>query len=169
MKQLAWAAMCIALVSCVSSKKTTTTNLRKTDSTSTSRATTSTDTASKSSVVTAQDIDIWYNYNDTVPTPAQVALAVAKSRNTKPSDPVFDFVPHQGLESIHVHIGAVTDSSTTSSRQVTIDTVRKQRVIQTALQQTVVEKKTVIPWWIYVAVGVIVLLIILITVYKIVK
>lgn len=158
------------LFSCVSSKKTTTTNLHKTDSVTSSTSHTNTDTASKQSVVKVQDVDIWYNY-DTAPSPAAIALAVAKAKNTKPTsdDPVFDFVPHQGLESVHIHIGTVTDSTTSSSKQITVDTTHRQTVAHTDLQQTIVEKKTLIPWWIYVAGGILLLVIILIIIYKIVK
>lgn len=162
--------MCVLFTGCVSSKKTTTTNLRKTDSVTSSASHTNTDTASKRSVVKAQDVDIWYNY-DTAPSPAAIALAVAKAKNTKPTsdDPVFDFVPHQGLESVHIHIGTVTDSTTSSSKQITVDTTHRQTVAHTDLQQTIVEKKTLIPWWIYVAGGILLLVIILIIIYKIVK
>lgn len=160
------------LTGCTSSKKTTTTHLLKIDSSSSFISKTNTDTASHNSVIKASDIDIDYYY-DTAYDPAVVALATAKVKNTQAAatdDPVLSFVPdHSRLVAIHVHVGDLSDSSSSTASSKSVDTAHRQAVTHTDLAQIIVEKKTLIPWWLYVAGGILLLVIILIMVYKIVK
>lgn len=164
--------MAFTFLSCVSTKKTTTTNLHTVDSSSSFTNQKTVDTSNRQSITRATDLDVTYYFD----TPAQPidSSVFKKSKQPEQPDAYWDgshvyFPDHSKLVAIHIHADTVTNETVSGRMYTKTDTSGIVQVKTTQLNQTVVEKKTLIPWWLYVAGGLLLLLIILITVYKIVK
>lgn len=162
--------LAFTFTACVSSKKTTTTSLHTVDSSTSFTSRTKADTSSKQNMLKATDLDITYYYDTSKSGYDSIYQDAVQRNNAATKDPDYaSFIPHAGLVEVKVHIGTLSDSSTASSSSKSLDTAHRQQVNTAQLNQTIVEKKTVLPWWVFVGGGILLLLILLFIVYKIIK
>lgn len=155
----------IALLSCSTSKKVTTTNLQQKDSSTFQHKSIASDTASMQRSISAKDIDFTITYGDGHETKTHVRdstfLAVAHKRTRGATPLAFTFIPdHSRIVSITGHIGSITDTIATQSSSKAVDTSSKTKAATTVVQEVVVETKkswlSTYPWWIlFIIIGVI--------------
>lgn len=168
------AVICAGLVlfflsGCTSSKKTTQTRIQTADTTSTVKTEKRFDTASMVNLQRAKDVTITYTYDTGKDVEGWGDTNTVTAEADVSKTPMYDFVPHQGLESVTVHIGEISDSTASIASESDSGTTIKQAKLTEDVAQTVVETKTGWSWYDYMILVVVAILIGLVVLIRLIK